>query len=622
MLRNIMKNLIISALLVSNTILAGTVNPRTVCPSISEDANSVLSTLEEIQANINSSEECNTISETIGSLGSVLTSDKWKKYKSIVSGETSTSLEGAEVEELETLTKSASNSIAQVISLIGNNESCLKKKSKNTTLGSISSIVKEISTVVGNVSGPYSFAISLSGSILSKAIEGIDQIFKNNRPYNFKNLNEEKLFMNQFCSFVEAKKDVKDYLGMSKRKDELLKLDTYLDKKKQDLLENCPLCLHYNIASEAKVAADKILNRMHMPSDIVDLSSGERGSISRCPQIAKEVYTTGSNLSLFYKLLNNYKNPGMSQSDKEYIQQMVSVESVLKEVYPDAKGCAKLASDEKTKISYMFNDFLRDDIFPLSESILGSQLMVFKIVANKKYKMPLGDYISKTIDRKSWVKKQLKTIDQKVKDSLKPENRTPILKRDIELTKRMTEQLMPVYIKHLIKENKKSIKKFQKEFTRFKKKDPDFRRLSTLMNVEIDSRSYLSRQRVLTTKLELSLSQSSKLKKYCEYLKYVASRTSKTDKLCDETALEIVSLYKELSKDQEHFKLMQKYDNWSDLNIETLSSRVADYATKISDWNALGDTRWEAYDPKAPSVEQAVSTEQNDWMNSNPFEEK
>jgi hypothetical protein len=276
-------------------------------------------------------------------------------------------------------------------------------------------------------------------------------------------------------------------------------------------------------------------------------------------------------------------------------------------------------------MSYMFNDFLRDDIFPLSETIFGTQLSAFHHLANKKYQSPMGDYIARTIERKIWIKKQLKSIDKKIIEATKPVNREAIIKVDARLTKRMSEDLMPVYIKHLIKTNIKTLKRFNKDFFKFRKHNRSglstlAQKLETLKDPSIDSRSYLSAQRKVTDSLHLVLAQTGKVKRFCDYLKYTTTRTGATDKLCEQDVFKIQAYYSALKNFQSEFDAMQAFDLWADENLNILSSRVMDYADSIRAWAERGDERWIEYiDQTEVTVEVNVEQEEQSWFSTDPF---
>lgn len=218
---------------------AGTIIQKTVCPSVSEDAQNIITNIETLKSQLKEGTACTGISDKITIINDTISGNKWKNFKDVLTGESTTALEGSEVEELGELAKTVSNSLMQTIDLIkGSN--CVDEKDKPSFLSTLSGVTKEVSTVVGNVTCPYGMAISLGGNILAKAIDGIDSFFKGKNPYNFKNQEEELLFTNQFCAFTEAQKDVTDYLSLPRRKNELNFLKKYLIQKKADLIKNCP----------------------------------------------------------------------------------------------------------------------------------------------------------------------------------------------------------------------------------------------------------------------------------------------------------------------------------------------------------------------------------------------
>ena len=69
--------------------------------------------------------------------------------------------------------------------LSGKSSHCVPAKDKPTFLGTLSSITKEVAGITGNITGPYGQAVSMVGNLISGAIAGVDQLFKQNKLYNF-----------------------------------------------------------------------------------------------------------------------------------------------------------------------------------------------------------------------------------------------------------------------------------------------------------------------------------------------------------------------------------------------------------------------------------------------------
>ena len=95
-----MKKVILTALLGSTvSVQAATTIPRTICPSVSVEAQNIVTNIETLRSQLKKGPECESISEKVSIINDTITNDNWKKFKEICSGESTTALEGEEIEE-------------------------------------------------------------------------------------------------------------------------------------------------------------------------------------------------------------------------------------------------------------------------------------------------------------------------------------------------------------------------------------------------------------------------------------------------------------------------------------------------------------------------------------------
>jgi hypothetical protein len=635
-----MKKVVISGLLMTSIAAhAGTVVQKTVCPSVSDEAQNILTNIETLRSQLKKGPACEPIAEKISLINDTLTNEHWKQFKDIVTGKDSEALEGDQIEELGSLANSVSQTLMQTIDLVKGSK-CIDEANKPSFLSTLSGVTKEVSAVVGNMTGPYGMAISLGGSILAEAIDGIDAFFQGKNPYNFNNPDEELLFTNQFCAFTEAQKDVTDYLSIDKREEELGLLKKYLLKKQSDLVEKCAECEAYDIAAKAKKKADILIKSMNADLDIQNNPAviTEVTTYSRCSEIARAVHTQSSDLKKLYQLLGAYENPMMSESDKELIDMMVEGSKYLPEVYPNYNDCISMKPAEKVEISKSFNDFMRDDVIHLQETIFMQQMNVYQFKANKRYVKPLGDYIAKTDDRLKWIEKHSKEVQAKLKKFRSSDN-SKIRELNNKLEDRMLYQLMPSYLNFSIKRNQSNIKAFAKNFKKFRKRSlksyskklqknmSSIKVLTTELKTtkSVDARVFLSELRQVMDTLYLSLDQADVIRKYCDYLAFTTNSVGKINSYCSQSINNLAAQFKSLEYYKEDIDVLQSFDNWAEVSLDIQSSRVKDYADHIRDWTDQGDSRWQRQTPvKVPeSFEERIEEETKKWNEDvSKFDEK
>lgn len=578
-----------------------------VCPSLSSEGSRLVTGIQSLQENLKKSPECQSIAEQLGTVNEVIANPDWKVFKELLSGSDVESLEKEQIEVLTDLASRASNSLAQTIGMLnGSGANCVDPSDKPSFLGILSGVTKEVSTLVGQATGPYGMAISLGGNIISSAISGIDDYFKAGRSYNFNNKDEEMLFMNQFCSFVEAKKDVADFVKMDKRIEDLDYLEKYLDKKLDGIYSNCEECVAYEKAYNTKKSADKIVKQIISDVQIKNSVSGRTTSTSRCVEIARAIHAPESDLEALMNVYDTYENPMMSKNDSALIEYMLEARTVLKEVFPGLSDCWRMSQSEIEAISQKFNDFMRDDILHLNETLFAQQLSTLRYLADKTNIYPLGEYTANSLERKEWTKKEKSLVDKKLNDPNRDVDLSHVRELHEKLEERIAGFLMPSYLNFLVNKNKYSLKSFNRDYYNFKrdalrensrKLGKNITSLSELTeilmeNKIIDGRVFLSKYRSTFDKLSIALSQRKTIHRYCEYVSYTSTVSSKGQYVCEVRVDEITSGFDQLDKNSDDFKALSTFNDWANKNLDLQSSRVRDYADMIREWNSRGDERW------------------------------
>ena len=603
-----MKLTILSFILLSSlsSFAVDSVSLSSLCPAVTSEANNMINSIQNLKGQLKALPECQPIQEKLSLVGTIMSGKKWKDVAAVLSSQGDINLEAEELKEISGLTAQATQALTDVITQISNNNNCVDDKNQASFASKLSGVLKEVSSVVGSVAGPYGIAVSLGGNLVSAAIDGIDKFYKSQHPYNFNKPEEELLFMNQFCAFADIQKDLTDFLTLKNRPKELESLKYYLGIKLKDLKDNCPECDAYTMSSKAYDASQKIINSIKADAQIVDVDNNS--NITRCNEINRAIYSTNSDLDRLFKLLEGYKNPLMCDSDADVIKSIVASKDALREHFPNLTTCWKLPLEEKRTISIEFNNFLASDIIPLGNSLFGGQMNYIKDTANKKYKNPLGDYTERTIGRIAWINAEFDRVEAKLKDPQLAISYRELIKFNQDLKDRIL-KLMEDYMGFMKRKNLRQMKHFQDRYESFSKKS--LSQYSKLLGKKItsvaellkeletttvvDKRLFYADLKNVQTDLDLSLAQTKTIDRYCDFMNYMLLTNKKTANTCSIAKNELIEMYDDAAKTD---SVLKKYVgenlSWLEANSNNyLSSRVQDYSLLLQEWLARGDERWE-----------------------------
>jgi hypothetical protein len=638
-----MKKIItLTAIIMSANATSGTIVSQQQCPNLTSEGQSLVTKLNTLAQDLKTSPECAPIAEQITNVNTLITSDTWKSFKASLSGEEVEALEGDAVDKLASKAEEVSNSIVQTINSLKSNEDCVPKEKKASFLNTLAGVTKEVSGVVASATGPYGMAIALGGNILSGAINTIDKLYKKNKLYNFKDTQEQMLFMNQFCSFTEAQQEVNDYLKIDQREEDLGELKKYLLEKKESLNQNCTLCKGIFLTADHKKMGDIFANKIAQDHVLQTSENAHyKDTTLDCSMMDYEVFNKQSELSMFYNQVEKYYSALKKTNDTDiigdgglgYLERTLEASLLLPKMFYDQVTCNKLVIEGNTELvrsrNEVYKEFIATSIPSLNKKIFSDPMNKYEFLANKKYVSPLGQYSVKTIDRLRWIEKHSISIKQKkAKDGQNiEEDFKAIIKNHEELKERMVNKLLPAYLNFKTSENKKTLKSFAKDLKRFRKRQ--LKKHSKIFNknlVDIPSmiaqikstyskktnnniaRKYLSEQISLTKKLQLATLQTKSIKRLCSYLLYVSSYKGKTDKLCTDKVDQLDMTYKSfLTSD---ISGLQEYESWADENLNIQKSTVQDYAKHIGNWISQGKDRWTINTKVIPkSVKENIQTE-------------
>jgi|GEM_PF-3491547 len=590
--------------------LAGTSTSQLVCPNLNASGVQLLSSISELKSKLKQGPECTPIADKLTLVGDIINNPNWKTARAVLMGEQSQALEGEQIAALGNLVARATSNLSEVVQLLGTRGTqCLERGKQGSFLVGLSGLVREVSTVVGTATGPYGMAVSLGGNLLSSVITGIDGFLKGFfKGYNFSNSDDETLFMNQFCSFAEIQKDTMDFLNIHDRPAELAMLHEYLLAKTNDLEANCIECKAFKIAYQAREESRKIINRIQEDAKIIAPGQDRDHVVyARCTEIHRAIHSDNSDMQQFFSLIRNYENPLMSASDAVLLQDVQKASEQLKELFPRLDQCWRLNYDQRLEISKSFNNFLRDDVLPLASSIFEQQMRTFQAAANKKYVSPLGDYMEKSLERLRWIQEEEKKIENEIKDPNHHESARLVRESNNKLRERFTDELLPKYLRYKYRENRKQIKSFNKEYGDFKDsmikhfgknhalQGKSFSEVKEIIKTKggNDYRIFVTEENKVVDLLKLAVEQSHSINRYCEYARYMTLSDIRLNDRCTEITLKLKAQFNRTTAKYTELSLPMPMNTiFAESNRIFSSSRIADFAAHLGEWNARGDERW------------------------------
>lgn len=600
---------------------------RMVCPNLSEDAKSLLSSLRTLEEEFKKSPECQGVLDKVSTITKITTNKKWKELVNVFAATDPSSgngavgsLETSDIEKMSTDASAAAVALADTIALLsGSSQHCLPKD-RASFLGSLSQVTKEVSTVVGSIaSGPMGAGVSAVGHMISGAIAGIDKLFKSGKVYDFEKPAERLLFMNQFCAFTEIQQDINDYLNLDSKVSELRELRAcYLEPKIKITTENCPECLGYEIAFRENLEATKIINRITEDAAIIGVEdlSLLNTTFSRCGEIHRAFYSQGSDLSQYVERLRNYRNEYISSSDRDMIRDFVGAIDHLRasETFPRYADCVSADSAVIRDVSIRFNNFIRDEVVGQHRKLFSQQLNTFRYLANRNYrKIPgqtlPGDSISKSMDIEKWAIEEEARVLAKLSEVNYRKGREEIMIQQNQLRDRITGKLMPHYLKYLFEDTDRRIEGFRRDLAKLLRSELRHysKRTGKKLRSVTDLTEALKEDHVMAAEFvsaidrafrdyEIIAVRKEEVLRYCDYLAFSVNLIPKNRDLCRSGTEEMQRELDKAADSREIHETIISFNDWARKNLQLHSTYVMSYAQKMQDFldtSGPGSPRWE-----------------------------
>lgn len=598
--------ILVASLLVSFSALAGQVNERRVCPNVTEDGRALIASIHSLKDQLKNLPECQSIQQKVNAISNVIGKPKWKEIKDLFNSNGTPELMGEDIEKMSELVNEASVALVDTVDQLGGPAShCVQKDKKASFLSTLSGVTREISTLAGGLAGPYGQAVSIVGGVLTASLSGIDKLYKAGKVYDFDNMDEELLFQNQFCSFAELQQEITDFEKLAERPAELDKLVTeYSTVKIKDLISHCPECEGYKIAWDANEEANRIISRIaqDVEAQSASLNENNRISFSRCAEIRRMEHEQ-SDFNQYLRFLENYTNPHQSMSDRDVILRGAKDLRDAKEKYLNVEECYR----NPREVSLRFNDFMRDEVIRFNGTLFQQQMSFFRMMANRRYKNPLGDSIYKVLEGVKWAKREKERVQKKLLEPNYKIDKETMLREKNLLHKRMAEQLMPPYLKFRFKRTQANVDKFILDFAKFKKRELSYfnprlgtkaknleELLAALRLNKKEARTFSSSYVIVFNDAKIVSLGVENNNRYCSYLEFSRTLSRKNRALCDEEMAGLETKLIDFTTQDSEIEALAAFEDWAlknELDIQT--TYVMDYAERIRLWIARGDERWE-----------------------------
>jgi hypothetical protein len=597
------------------SLYAPTIFASISCPNLTEDANSILGSISGLRGQIKKAPECSSLSDKLQNINDIVTNKSWSKVRDILNGKTDVELSPGEIKIISSLVGTASANITEVISSFKNvGETCIDSDGKTSFLSRLSVLTKEVSNIVGNLSGPYSVAVNLGGSTLASTLSGIDRIFqarsyswiRGRRSFDYTVREDEVLFMNQFCAFTEIQKDVNEYLATPTRQLELEALENFLEVKVSDLRETCQECDTLSEVWIARRELDQILTAR------VSNSSADLDNISKCMRLADMAVNPQSEYFALKSALGSYSLDGMSQHHVTRFKAVVVAFDRLEKSFPTYEQCLDVSNPLEEGLDH-YDTFVTKILIPTKVELFDKEEESYSGQSNEFYKANLGAQTIKDLNVLTWLRPEIQKIEGTLENGIFKLSSAKITEAMRDLEDRIIGELMPDYLVFLGGKNLDEVAGMiarEQQFRRAAKAmvgihkgqnkarglNRSDRRKISKMNDEavegfiaseanMDTRTYEAELSRLLTDLRTSLHNSYAFGQYCDYIRYANNGTIPIERICSRYMRLIKNTYKQLMTAVPDFKQYIDLDNlFPKTNLRVATDKVKEFDGMLKAW--------------------------------------
>lgn len=612
-----MKSLIAIVFTIS-TVNFAIAAPEIKCPNLTEEASTIIGSIASLRGQIKQAPECSSMQDKLKNINAIVTNKSWTKVRDVLNGKKDVELSTGEIDQISKLVGTASANIAEVItSLTSIGEKCVDPDQKSSFLAKLSVLTKEVSSIVGNLSGPYGVAINLGGSTLSAVLTGIDSIFsarsyswiRGKNSFDYSSKSDEILFMNQFCSFTEVQKDVNDYLAMPTKQLELETLEKFLEIKLSDMRAGCKECNTLAEIWNTRKEIESIFSSRESDDQLESLDS-----IAKCMRLAEMASNPNSEYNSLLLTLNQYNNESMSSYQSARYEAVVKGFANFKTSLPSFEQCLGFGPDayEESRLGD-YDRFVTKVLMPTKVQVFDREQEMLAGRTNEMYRGNLGAETLKDLNVLDWLTPQVQQAEETLEDGNYKLSSAKVAEALRDLEERIIGELVPEYLYYLGGKNLREvngmvyleldfkrkakvllglhqIKKSQKPSSRYSR-----RKLSTMTDQQVlamiraesdmDTRTYEAELSRLLKALRSSLQNSYAFGQYCDYIRYTGNGTTGIESICTRYSRQIRDAYKYLITAVPDFADYIDLDNlFPSTNLRLPVNRVEEYNKLLKEW--------------------------------------
>jgi hypothetical protein len=220
--------------------------PIIQCPRTARKYTEMLEQLDGLKRKIRS-EACpqsqlDALNEEVATLENLITDGRQGFIELIQKGiGEGGQLSAAEVEKLQTYIDQVVKKVASVTGLVSN-PACFDESAKVSTLSFLSSLVGEVSGVIGALTGPFGAKISLGGKLAAGLIGSIDQVVQARKTYDYSKREDRNNYLQNLCAYYQFKGDIDKETKVLSYVDQLWDLSDAAEALLARISSQCPDC--------------------------------------------------------------------------------------------------------------------------------------------------------------------------------------------------------------------------------------------------------------------------------------------------------------------------------------------------------------------------------------------
>lgn len=602
------------------TFQVSVANAGMACPNLTDEASKILDSISGLRDQIKNAPECTSIKDKLKNIDDILNNKSWGKVRDVLNGKTDVDLSTGEIDQIAKLVGTASGNITELISsLKPTGEKCVDPDQKSSFLSRLSTITKEVSRIVGGLSGPYGVAITLGGATLSSALAGIDSVFQarsydwipfyGKNDFDYTDSNDETLFMNQFCAFTEVQKEVNEYLNMPAHKQELEALEKYLEVKVEDIKLGCKEC--YELAELRSVdhGVDTLLESRSESASLVEMDS-----FGKCMMVADLAIDPNSEYNTILATLETFNPENMTVHHRTRYEAVMKAFANLKSNFPTFDQCLGLTGEviDETQLG-IYDQFIERVLIPTKNLVFTQERERLTERTNEMYHENLGAMTLYDLDVLDWLDPQMQLAERALQDGNYKLSSAKVERALRGLEIRIMDELMPEYLGHLGGRNLREINglvarewEYRRAMRSFvglyksQQKDQvlnraDRRQLLRMTDAQVesfinqqadfDTRAVQAELSRLLRELRTALQSSYAFGQYCEYIRYTNNGSIGIEQICSRYVRQITEAYERLIVAVPDFSEFIDFDNLFPAPVGLQSdNKVEEFNKLLENW--------------------------------------